>query len=674
MFNKNFAPGVFKIIAFKVALAVYVSILLLSACDNNVEIDYSGPVDDWRHVGQNITGQRFSKLTQITPDNVDALQLAWQYNHGDFSWHGEEIGASTFEVTPLLVNGTLYFCTPFNRVIALDPVSGQKKWAFDPETDLRGVYAPNCRGVTYAQDTAVGDTTEPCARRIYVGTLDARLVGIDANTGKKCEDFGNKGEVNLLEGLGDVRQGEYYMTSPAVIVNDKLITGAFVDDGQRVDAPSGAVRAFDARSGELIWAWDPVGPGRTPITADDIKAGEILTPGTPNAWGMLSADPERGVIYVPTGNPSPDHYAGAERGDRDYYGTSVVALDIETGLPQWNFKTTNHDIWDYDVAAQPVSFSQQRDGELVPGVIAATKLGHIYLLDSRSGEPLFPVEQRPVPATDVLGEWTAKTQPFPTAPPPLHRVKINREDIWGMTPIDKGDCLAKYDALDHEGVYTPPSLKGTMLYPGLGGGVNWGSVSVDPVNNIMVVNNQVNAATVQLFPRSPDIKVDAGHKDLEGTHPQEGTPYIVKKNLMLSKWGTPCVPPPWGSLFAIDLNKGEILWQRPLGNLNDLEPFGLDALGLGKFFEWGAPNSGGSIQTASGLIFIASTMDKYFRAFDTKTGEELWRYELPFAGHATPMTYRVHKDGKQYVVIAAGGHGGLGMQTGDALMAFSLPD
>lgn len=673
MLDKNTRSKVKNKMSLFFGVLVLVPLVFLAGCGGKVDIDYSGPVDDWQHAGKDVRGQRFSTLTQITTDNVGSLQLAWQYNHGDYSWHGGDIGASTFEATPLLVDGNLYFCTPFSRVISLDPSSGKKHWAFDPKTDFSGVYAPNCRGVSYWKDDSAALDSD-CAERIYIGTGDGRLIGVDAHSGKRCSDFGDGGEVNLLVGLGDVRQGEYYMTSAAVVANNKLILGAFVDDGQRLDAPSGAVRAFDAKSGELVWVWDPVPPDLTPVTAADVKAGAVLTAGTPNAWGMLSADPERGVVYVPTGNPSPDHYAGKERGDMDYYGTSVVALDIDTGLPQWNFKTTNHDIWDYDVAAQPVSFEQRRNGETIPGVIAATKLGHIYLLDSRSGEPLFPVEQRQVPGTDIPEEWVAKTQPFPTQPPPLHRDTLTRDDIWSMTPIDKANCLAKFDALDYQGVYTPPSTKGTMLYPGLGGGINWGSVSVDPVNNIMVVNNQVNAATVQLFKRDPSEQVDGTHKDLEGTHPQEGTPYYVKKNLLLSDWGTPCVPPPWGSLHAIDLNSGEVLWERPLGNLNDLEPFGLDIFGLGKFFEWGVPNSGGSIQTAGGLIFIASTMDKYFRAFDVKTGEELWRYELPFAGHATPMTYRVTKDDKQYVVIAAGGHGGLGMQTGDALMAFALPD
>ena len=673
MFGKSVLSKIKRIQARTLGGLIFCCLIFLVACENKVEIEYLGPVDDWQHVGKDVRGQRFSKVTQITRDNVVNLELAWEYNHGDFSWHGDDIGASTFESTPLLIEGNLYFCTPFSRVISLNPSTGEKLWDFDPETDLNGVYAPNCRGVSYWKDTTTF-SDEECVERIYIGTGDGRLIGIDAHTGKRCSGFGIEGEVNLLAGIGNVRQGEYYMTSPAVVANDKLITGAFIDDGQRLDAPSGAVRAFDAKTGKLVWVWDPVPPDLQPVNAADISAGIALTSGTPNAWGMLSADLERGVVYVPTGNPSPDHFGGKERADMDYYGTSIVALDIETGLPEWSFKTTNHDIWDYDVASQPVSFEQQRDGEETTGVIAATKLGHIYLLDSLSGKPLFPVEQREVPGTPIPEEWVAETQPFPTKPPPLHRETLARDDIWGMTPIDKANCLAKFDALHYEGIYTPPSTKGTLLYPGLGGGINWGSVSVNPVNNIMVVNNQVNAATVQLFKRDSSQKIDSIHKDLEGSHPQEGTPYYVKKNLLLSDWGTPCVPPPWGSLHAIDLNSGEVLWHRPLGNLNDLEPFGLDIFGLGKFFEWGSPNTGGSIQTASGLIFIAATMDKYFRAFDVKTGEELWRYELPFAGHATPMTYRVNKSGKQYVVIAAGGHGGLGMQTGDVLMAFALPD
>jgi quinoprotein glucose dehydrogenase len=631
-----------------------------------------GGEGDWPYVGGNIGGQRFSPLTAISKNNVSKLKVAWTYHSGDFSTGGDPKnpnahGASALQVTPIELDGTLYMCTPYNRIIALDAESGAQKWMFDPKVNLNGVYTPTCRGVTYYRD-AQAPLGQVCRDRIFENTLDARLLSVDAHTGALCPGFGNNGFVNLLDGIGETALAEYYPTSPPLVINDVVLTGAFVKDGQRLNAPGGAVRAFDARSGELRWVFDPVPPGMAPVTAEQIKHGATLTRGTPNVWALMSADPSRNLVFLPTGNPAPDHYRGKERGEMDYYGTSIVAVDASSGAVRWHFQTVHHDVWDYDVAAQPVIYQQRRNGVEVPAVAQATKVGNLFLLNRETGAPLFPIEERPVPQSNVPGEHNSPTQPFPTKPLPVHPQTLTREQIWGLTPWDRNKCREQFDALEYRGLYTPPSLKGTLEYPGLGGGVNWGSVSIDPVKNRMIVSMQVAPFIIKLAPRPKEGEAGSGG-DLVGINPQLGTPYIAQRGVYISPLKTPCVPPPWGKLVAIDLNSGEHLWERPLGNLNGLAP-----PVIGKMLEWGTPNSGGSIQTASGLIFIAATMDKYFRAFDADNGAELWHYELPYAGNATPMTYKSKTSGKQFVVIAAGGHGPLGTAPGDAIVAFTLAD
>ena len=624
----------------------------------------------WPHIGGNIGGQRFSPLALIDKSNVAQLQVAWTYNSGDFSTGGNPAdpnthGATALQVTPLEIDGTLYMCTPYNRIIALDAETGAQKWIYDPKANLAGVYTPVCRGVTYYKDPQAAEG-QHCRERIFENTLDARLLAVDAHTGKLCESFGRDGMVDLLDGLGETTLAEYYPTSPPLVINDVVLTGAFVKDGQRLTAPGGAVRAFDARSGELKWVFDPVPPGMPAVTAEQVRQGATLTRGTPNVWALMSADPARNLVFLPTGNPAPDHYRGTERGDMDYYGTSIVAVDAGTGAVRWHFQTVHNDVWDYDVAAQPVIYQHRANGVEIPAVVQATKVGNIFLLNRETGAPLFPVEERAVPQSDVPGERTSPTQPFPTRPAPVHPQTITRDQIWGLTPWDRNKCREQFDSLEYRGLFTPPSLKGTLEYPGLGGGVNWGSVSIDPVRNRMIVSMQVAPFIIKLTPRPKEVAVTSG-SDLVGISPQEGTPYMARRGVFISPLQTPCVAPPWGKLVAIDLNSGERLWERPLGNLNGLAP-----PVIGKMLEWGTPNSGGSIQTAGGLVFIGATMDKYFRAFDADNGNELWRFELPYAGNATPMTYRT-RSGKQFVVIAAGGHGPLGAAPGDAIVAFTLP-
>ncbi len=657
------------------ALLALIACCLLAGCGES-GIDYSGPVADWPAIGGNAGGQRYSALQQITAQNVGNLEVAWVYHTGDVSPGTKTHGATAFEATPLVVDDSLYFCTPYNRIIALDPETGQERWTYDPKADLTGVYTPTCRGVAYWKgDPADTQSRGACERRIISGTVDARLVAVDARTGAPCESFGEQGSVDLKANLGDVRLAEYYVTSAPLVIGDVVVTGAFVMDGQRVDAPPGVVRAFDVRTGELRWAFDPVPPGVQPVTAEQARAGANFTRSTPNSWGNLSADEDKGVVYIPTGGPQPDHYGGRERGDRDYYGTSVVALDAKTGQPLWHYQTVHHDIWDYDVTAQPVLFEQHGS---TPGVIAISKAGSIFLLNRETGKPLFPVEERPVPQSTVPGEDTAATQPFPTLPKPVHPEKITEDDIWGIYPGDRSACMKQFEGMVYQGIYTPPALdKFSLLWPGLGGGVNWGSVSVNPRENIMIVNSMRVPYTAKLIPRAEAGSLDGS--DLVGAAPQAGTPYVAIRGGFLSPHNTPCTAPPWGVLTAIDLDTGEALWEEPLGNLAELAP-----LGVGRWFNWGTPNTGGSLQTASGLVFIGATLDGYIRAFDVHSGKLLWHDKLPAPAQATPMTYRLAKDGKQYVVVAAGGHGPLayaakgpekiGELLGDALVAYRLKD
>jgi quinoprotein glucose dehydrogenase len=649
------------------------SALLVAGCSEPLEIDYSGPIAQWRAYGGDPGGSRSSPLTQITKENVDALEIAWVYNTGDVDDGTETELGTAFQNTPILVDDTLYVCTPRNKVVALDANTGAERWVFDSEVDTEGMYIVACRGVSHGVDEKLRDG-DPCREKIYMGTLDARMIAIDGKTGSLCPGFGNDGVIDLADGIGNRYPGEYGVTSPPALIDGLLVTGALVLDNIRVDAPGGVVRAYDASSGALRWSWDPLPPGESFIETTDETGEQVrYRRGTTNAWSVLSVDHERGLVFVPTGNTAPDYYGGQREG-LDYYSSSLVALDAATGEVRWHFQTVHHDVWDYDVPAQPVLFdfpgeSGPGEGGMIPAIAQTTKLGHLFLLNRETGVPIFPVEERAVPITGVASEVLSPTQPFPTRPAPLHPQTLTPDDAWGFTPWDRGKCREKIESLGYDGPFTPPSTEGWIQYPSYFGGSNWGSLAVDSKRKLMVLNMSRVAAELTLVTRKEaDEELAATNREREGpdNEPQLGTPYAVRRTFLVSPLGIPCSPPPWGVLMGVDYSTGEVRWEVPFGTTEDLAPV---PIGL----KLGVPNQGGPIVTASGLVFIAASMDDYLRAFDSDTGEELWKGRLPAGGQATPLTYRTSEQQRQFVVIAAGGHAMMGTRLGDAVVAFALP-
>ncbi|MEE2678991.1 MAG: pyrroloquinoline quinone-dependent dehydrogenase [Myxococcota bacterium] len=636
----------------------------VTACSGGDPIDFSGPISDWPEYGGDKGGERWSDLTQVTPENVDRLEVAWTHHSGDVSNGSDGATPTSYNASPLVVNGSLYICTGFNRVLSLDPETGEERWAFDPELSLRkleGPYTRVCRGVAYYEDGRAAPAAT-CRKRIFSGTLDSELIALDADTGLPCPDFGRNGRVDLREGIGEAPAWEYYPTSPPLVLGDRVVIGALVSDNLRADAPAGVVGADAARHGAHQWAGAPVTPRwQAPPPSGD---GPHYAPGTPNVWSILSGDAERGLVFVPTGNASPDYFSGMRR-DLDYFSSSVVALDAATGNVRWNFQTVHHDVWDYDVPAQPTLSELDLGDGPIPVVIQATKMGFLFVLHRETGEPVFAVEERPVPARDVPGETVTPTQPFPTHLPPLHPIGFAPEDAWGFTRWDRDACrdlIARYRS---EGLFTPPSFEGSIHYPFSGGGANWGGVSIDPRRQVLIVNTMRVPSVVTLLPRAEYEALDPSAFSYPNeVYPMEGTPYAVKRTPLFSPLGAPCNAPPWGLLTAVDLVAGEVLWESALGSMRDQAPFPL-------WMEFGAPNLGGPLTTAGGLTFIGATTDKFIRAFDAGTGALLWKQRLPYTANATPITYRLRQDGRQYVVIAAGGHGW--SEPGDALIAYALP-
>jgi quinoprotein glucose dehydrogenase len=598
----------------------------------------------WPNYGNDGGGSRYSPLSQINRGNVGQLRVAWTYRTGALEVQTELNHKAAFEATPILVESKLFLSTPYDHVIALNPQSGEKIWEFDPELDLSHGYSEvTSRGVSAWRDAAA-KPGQPCALRIFIGTLDARLIALDGQTGKPCADFGAEGQIDLTRDVNLRDKGDYQVTSATSIVADLVVVGSSIGDNRAVELERGIVRAFDVRTGKLRWTWDPIPWANK--TQPRTGAG--------NAWSTISVDAERDLVFIPTGSASPDYFGGFRKGD-DKWANSVVALRASTGEFVWGFQVVHHDLWDYDVASQPALFTWK---DKTPGVAITTKMGRVYVLNRLNGKPLFPVEERPVPKSDIPGEEAWPTQPSGIS---LVPEGLKPGDGFGFTAEEKQWCEERIKSSRSEGIFTPPSLQGTLVYPGNAGGVNWSSSAFDPQHHLLVMNTNHLAMWVKLIERDKLAGVYSERKQnrMEGEFArQTGAPYAMYREPFLSPKGTPCTAPPWGTTVAIDLFSGKKVWDVPLGSYS-------------KDLQTGTVNFGGPIVTAGGVVFTAAAMDNYLRAFDADSGKEIWKFELPASGQATPMTYSV--SGKQYLVIAAGGHGKLETKQGDYVVAFTLP-
>lgn len=618
---------------------------------------------EWHNYGNDAGGKRYSPVKQINDANVKKMKQAWVYHTGELqTYNGTHvIEKAAFEATPVMADGMLYFSTPTCRVFAIDAGTGKEKWVYDPKINLKADYSEiTSRGVSIWTSAEKNGQKET---RIFIATIDGRLIALQAQNGKPVYTFGNEGSFNLREGFGN----EWSVTSPPVIIGNTIVVGSSMGDNQKIDYPKGTVRAYDVLSGALKWSWDPVPRDSTDKAWHTWKNSSASITGAANAWAVISADTERDMVFIPTSSPSPDYYGG-ERLGQNLYGNSVVALQASTGKMIWYYQVVHHDLWDYDIAAQPVLLDIERNNKRIPAVAIGTKMGHIFILHRETGKPLFPVEERPVPASDVAGEEAWKTQPFPVLPAPIGLQRITEADAWGLTPEDKAEAANRISLYRNEGNFTPPGFKGTIMTPGNVGGIHWGGMCYDEKNQLLITNINRLAALIRIIPREKISELEKQDSLLmrSETGRQRGTPYVMKRTYLFKQAGNGLImqtQPPWGTILAIDLRTGEKKWETPLGYMMNPQQYpGAD--------KWGSINFGGAIATAGNLTFVAATFDNHLRAFKTQSGELLWQAELPASAQATPMTYEWK--GKQYVVIAAGGHGKLGTKQGDSVVAFAL--
>jgi quinoprotein glucose dehydrogenase len=622
---------------------------------------------DWGHYGGDQFGQRFSRLNEINRKNVTHLTVAWTYRTGENGAGFARANKLSFEATPVLAFGLLYLETPTNIVIALDPQTGVQRWRFDPHIDRARQYAEaSSRGVSIWEDSD-SRHTGACTRRVLTGTLDARLLAVDAATGEPCKDFGTQGEVDLTSGLRIRDRADYLVTSPPAIYGNVVVVGSAIGDNRASDVERGVIRAFDARSGTLLWAFDPIPDSPAHPAAAEWNLAQAATTGAGNSWGLMSIDEDNGLVLVPTGSASPDYFGGTRLGS-NRFADSLLALDAKSGKLVWHQQLVHHDLWDYDLAAQPVLGDIEVQGVPVPAVIQATKTGMLYVFDRTKGQALFPIEEKPVPPSFVAGEQAAPTQPFSAIASLVSQKPVDPADAWGVTFWDRGKCRDLLSAHRNEGIFTPPDPHGTILSPGYIGGVNWGGIAFDEARQRVVAAVNHLPMLVTLVPQAElQEQMRSGNYPNSDFARQAGAPYAMRREPLLSPWGLPCTAPPWGTLVSVDLRRNRIVWQVPLGSTEGVGPW------FAPTRDFGMPNMGGPIATAGDLVFVGAALDSYFRAFDLETGRELWKHRLPAGGQATPMTYRAGRNQRQFVVIAAGGHGVLNTPRGDYVIAFALP-
>ncbi|SFN42465.1 quinoprotein glucose dehydrogenase [Izhakiella capsodis] len=629
------------------------------------------PAGDWPAYGRTQEGTRYSPLSQINDQNVKNLRVAWIFRTGDFKTANDP-GELTNEVTPIKIRDTLYLCSPHQKLFALDAATGKEKWTFDPGLKPNPTFQHvTCRGVSYHEDkaalsAAADNTPVACARRIILPVNDGRLYALDANSGERCQGFGHNGEVNLQSNMPFATPGAYEPTSPPVVTDKVIIVAGAVTDNYSTKEPSGVIRGFDVNNGKLLWAFDTGAKDPNIIPQGE----QHYTPNSPNSWAPAAYDDKLDLVYLPTGVATPDIWGGHRTPEMERFASGMLALNATTGKLAWFYQTVHHDLWDMDVPAQPTLADISKGGETIPVIYIPAKTGNIFVLDRRTGKLVVAAPEKPVPQGAARGDHVAATQPFSDL---SFRPKNNLsgKDMWGATIYDQLVCRVMFHRLRYDGIFTPPSEQGTLVFPGNLGMFEWGGISVNTDRQVAIANPMALPFVSRLVPRGPGnpIEPDENSRGGSGTEtgiqPQYGVPYGVTLNPFLSPFGLPCKQPAWGYISGLDLKTNQIAWKKRIGTVRDSSPLPLP-------FKMGMPMLGGPVSTAGNIFFIAATADNYIRAFEITNGKQLWEARLPAGGQATPMTYEAN--GKQYVVIAAGGHGSFGTKLGDYVIAYALPD
>ncbi|WP_404402189.1 pyrroloquinoline quinone-dependent dehydrogenase [Pelagibacterium halotolerans] len=611
----------------------------------------AGAEDLWPTFNGNLQAQKFSTADQITPENVHQLEVAWEAHTGDVSTGEDGSPVSAWSATPIFANDTVYLGTPFYRIFALEPDTGEVKWIYDSHALLEGLTQDilKSRGVAY-WEAANPVEGQPCQKRVYIGTMDAKLHSVDADTGKACTDFGTDGILDVNTWNTTNNKWPLSLFQPPTVFGDTLVLGWAGKDWADTAAPPGYVFGIDARTGALNWTFDPI--------PSDIASRT----GTADVWASMSVDPEAGIVYLPVSSPSPNFYGG-ERLQPIPLATSVTALDIATGDVIWSRQLVHHDIWDYDTNAAPTLVDIKRDGETVPALVQTSKQGFLYVLNRLTGEPVFPIEERPVPASTVEGEHASPTQPFVAVPEPT--VDAEWPGVYWLADLASGGyCSNTAAGLRYDGPFTPPSLEGTITYPPTTGGVEWGGGAVNPETGTYIVNSSNVVQIYKLVPREAFDKIEAGGTEVAGFFPMTGSPYGFEVRAFLNPLGMPCWNPPYGTMSAYNLNTGELLWRKPFGQVQKW--------GFYMPEDWGSVTFGGPLMTSTGVIFIGASMDRRVRAISEETGEVLWKANVDANAVAIPATYTYN--GKQYVVFVAGGNSFVAPGVSDQVIAFALPD